>query len=439
MYLQKLLKVALLLLVCALFNNFLSAQENQEGTSTYYLHCGQLLDVESLNVLENMTVVVEGQRIKGIEKGFTPASDGVEIIDLKEATVMPGWIDLHVHLESQSSPKRYEEGFRMNKADIALRATQYAKRTLMAGFTTVRDVGGSGVNVSLKRAIDRGYVVGPRMFTSEKTIATTGGHGDPTNGLREDLMGRPGPEEGVGNSPDDLREAVRQRYKNGADMIKITATGGVLSVAKDGSGPQFTVEEVKAVVSTAQDYGFHVAAHAHGPEGMRRAIEGGVTSIEHGTLMTEEIMDLMVEKGTWLVPTLLAGQFVAEKAKIPGFYPSVIVPKALEIGPKLQQTFGKAYNKGVKIAFGTDSGVSYHGDNAREFELMVQAGMPAEEAFAAATIHAATVLGQQHELGQIKAGYLADIIAVKGNPLQDISLVYQLQLIMKEGQLYLQP
>ena len=238
---------------------------------------------------------------------------------------------------------------------VALKATQYCERTLMAGFTTVRDLGGSGVNVSLQKAIARDFIRGPRIYTAEKAIATTGGHADPTNGVRFDLKGDPGPAEGVINGVEDAKKAVRQRYKNGADCIKITATGGVLSVAKDGSGPQFTIEEVKAIVETANDYGMVTAAHAHGKEGMRRAVLGGIHSIEHGTYMDEEVMALMVKHGTYYVPTILAGNFVAEKAKIPGFYPDIVVPKALAIGPQIQATFAKAYKYGVKIAFGTDS------------------------------------------------------------------------------------
>ena len=306
----------------------------------------------------------------------------------------------------------------------------------MAGFTTVRDLGGSGVNVSLQSAIDRGYILGPRIYTAEKAIGTTGGHADPTNGLRKDLMGDPGPNEGVVNGPEDARKAVRQRYKNGADLIKITATGGVLSVAKDGQGPQFTEEELEAIVATAKDYGMITAAHAHGDEGMRRAVKAGITSIEHGTLMSEKTMDLMIKMGTWLVPTITAGRAVADSAKIAGYYPEIIVPKALDLGPKIQTTFGKAYKRGVKIAFGTDAGVFKHGKNALEFQYMVEAGMPAMETIQSATMSAAKLLGIEEKLGSIAAGKLADIVAVPGNPLEDITVMMQVNFVMKDGKIF---
>lgn len=420
----------LLLGLFSLFSTFLGAQQT-------YIYCGNLIDGIGNKVQKEMTIIVEGKKIVAVKKGYaqTPVS-ATQFIDLKDHTVMPGLMDMHVHIEHQSSKKRYEEGFRLNPTDVALKASTYCKKTLMAGFTTVRDLGGTGVNVSLQKAIALGYIDGPRIFTAEKSLATTGGHADPTNGLRDDLKGDPGPKEGVINSVEDAYKAVRQRYKNGADCIKITATGGVLSVAKDGQGPQFTQEEVNAIVEAANDYGMTTAAHAHGAEGMKRAVLAGITSIEHGTLMTEEVMDLMIKKGTYLVPTIMAGKFVAEKAAIPGFYPDVIVPKALAIGPKIQETFGKAYKRGVKIAFGTDCGVSIHGENAKEFIYMTEAGMPAMEAIKAATINAAQLLGIDEELGAIESGKLADIIAVKDNPIQNIKTMLDVKFVMKEGQVF---
>lgn len=321
------------------------------------IHCGNLIDGKSRSVQRQMAVNVEGDRIVAVEKGFTTGNTGEVVIDFSAKTVLPGLIDLHVHLESETHKDQALQRFTLNEADIAFRSAVYARKTLMAGFTTVRDLGGSGVNIALRNAVNQSLVFGPRIFTAGKSLATTGVHADPTNGYRKDLMGNPGPREGVINSPEEARQAVRQRYKDGADLIKITATGGVLSIAADGSGPQFTESELTAIISTARDYGMHVAAHAHGAEGMKRAVKAGVTTIEHGTKMTGEVMDLMKERGTYYVPTIAAGTFVAEQAKISGYYHPLVVPKALEIGPMIQETFTKAYRRAVKIAFGTDAGV----------------------------------------------------------------------------------
>lgn len=400
------------------------------------IHCGNLIDGKSNEVQAQMTVVIEGNKIVSVQKGFTAPAAGEKLLDLSRKTVMPGLIDMHVHLESETNKDQNLQRFTSNEADVAFRSTVFAKRTLMAGFTTVRDLGGSGVNISLRNAINQGLVVGPRVVTAGKSIATTGGHADPTNGYRKDLMGDPGPKEGVINSPEDARQAVRQRYKDGADMIKITATGGVLSIAKDGSGPQFTDEELKAIIETAKDYGMHTAAHAHGAEGMKRAVLAGITTIEHGTKMTPEVMDLMKQKGTYYVPTITAGKFVAEKAKEPGYYHPLVVPKALEIGPQIQKTFGEAYKRGVKIAFGTDAGVFPHGENGKEFIYMVEAGMPAMEAIKAATVVPAGILGMSDKIGTLEAGKLADLIAVDDNPLKNIGVMTSVSFVMKDGVVY---
>lgn len=404
-----------------------------------YLHCGKLIDTKSGKVLTNQTIIVSENKILSVEKGFlTPKNELDKVIDLKDKTVLPGLIDMHVHIESESNPKKYIERFTDNEADIAFKSTVFAKATLMAGFTTVRDLGGTGVNISLRNAINRGEIVGPRIFTSGKSIATTGGHADPTNGMKKELMGDPGPKEGVVNGIEDARKAVRQRYKDGADVIKITATGGVLSVAKSGQNPQFTLEEIQEICKTAKDYGMTIAAHAHGDEGMQRAILGGVTTIEHGTMMSEETMELMKTHNTYYVPTITAGKEVAEKAMIKGFYPELVVPKALEIGPKIQETFAKAYKKGVKIAFGTDAGVFKHGDNGKEFGYMVEAGMPAMEAIQSATVTSAKILSIDNELGEIKAGFIADVIAVNDDPTETIKTLENVVFVMKEGIVYKQ-
>ena len=401
-----------------------------------FLHCGQLIDVEHLKVLKEKTIVVEGNKIVEVVDGYAKAGPNDKTVDLKNSTVMPGLMDMHVHVETETSPNRYLDGFTQNDADVAYGAMRLAERDLMAGFTSVRDLGGSGVNIALKKAIQKGFVVGPRIYTAGKSIATTGGHADPTNNYRKDLMGDPGPKEGVINGPEDAYKAVRQRYKEGSDVIKITASGGVLSMSANGENPQFTEEEVRAIVSAAKDYGFKVAAHCHGVEAMKRAIRGGVSSIEHGTLMDESVFPLMKQYGTYLVPTIIAGRSAADSAKIPGYYPPMVTKKALEIGPKVQATFAKAYKAGVKIAFGTDAGVYAHGKNWIEFRYMVEAGMPIIESIQAATWNAADLMGTQAILGSIEKNKLADIIAVPGDLTKNIELMGQVQFVMKDGVVY---
>lgn len=403
-----------------------------------FIHCGKLIDPANSRTETEMTIVVEKGKVVSVDKGYTKPGTGETAIDLKNQTVMPGLIDMHVHLELETRRGNVADKFILNPADIAFGSTTYAKVTLMAGFTTVRDLGGSGVNTALRNAINRGNIVGPRIFTAGKSIATTGGHADPTNGYRKDLMGDPGPNDGVINGPEEAYQAVRQRYKDGSDCIKITATGGVLSQAKDGANAQFTEEEVKAVVAAAKDYGFKVAAHAHGAEGIKRAIRGGVNSIEHGTFMDDEAMALAKQYGTYLVPTITAGKSVADSAKITGYYTEIVTPKALATGPQIQATFAKAWKAGVKIAFGTDAGVFAHGKNWLEFVYMTEAGMPAMEALRSATVHAADLLGQSAFLGSLQPGKFADIIAVQGDPLTDIKVMEKVSFVMKEGKVFKQ-
>lgn len=421
--------ISLLILVL-----FLGIQ-NIHGQTTY-IHCGKLIDGTGDEIKTEMTIILKESKIKAIEKGYSSIPDDAQLIDLKDKTVLPGLIDMHVHLESQTSPDNYIKQFTLNDADIAFNSVDYAKKTLMAGFTTVRDVGGTGVNISLRDAINAGEVIGPQIFTSGISLATTGGHADPTNGWKDQIEGDPGPKEGVINGAADARKAVRQRYKNGADLIKITATGGVLSLAKSGTAPQFKMDELKAIVSTANDIGYHVAAHAHGVEGMQRAIKAGIKTIEHGTYMDKETMRLMKKHGTYLVPTITAGKSVADSAKIPGYYPEVVRPKALKIGPLIQDTFAEAYKSGVNIAFGTDAGVFAHGKNALEFGYMVEAGMPPMEAIKSATVIAADILGIEDRVGSIEEGKTADIIAVPKNPLEDISTLENVTFVMKQGKIY---
>jgi len=402
------------------------------------LHVGNLLDTSNGEISKAVTIRIFENKITEVTKGYATPKKNDEVVNLKQSYVLPGFMDMHVHLAQEYLPKA-ERQSKVEPEFRTLFAANAASKTLMAGFTSVRNLGDGGMEtISLREAIKQGLAIGPRIFTSGKTIATTGGHGDPTNGMSKDKYVPPTPEEGVIDSPQDAKKAVRQRYKDGTDGIKITATGGVLSVAKSGENPQFTDEELRAIVTTANDYGLWTAAHAHGKEGMKRAVLAGINSIEHGTYMDQEVMDLMKAKGTYYVPTIMAGDWVAEKAKIPNFFPALVKPKAEKIGPQIQSTFSQAYKAGVKIAFGTDSGVSAHGDNWQEFILMTNAGMTNKDALKSATIETAKLLNMEEMLGQIKPGMLADIIAVKKNPIQDISAVENVSFVMKDGVIYKQ-
>ena len=410
---------------------------SQSVSAQTVIHAGRLINGRDGEVQEKMSILIEDGKIKEVQPGFVEADDSSQLIDLSEHTVMPGLMDMHTHLMMQHHKKVYSDKFFMNESDFALRSTVYAKRTLMAGFTTVRDLGDNGINsVSLRKAIDEGWIVGPRIFTAGKSLATTGGHADPTNGQKGIFKQDAGPILGVVNGVADARKAVRQRYKDGADLIKLTATGGVLSLAASGQNPQFTKEELEMIVQIAKDYEMTVAVHAHGAEGMKRAVLAGVDSIEHGTFMTPEIMRLMKERGTYLVPTISAGIWVGEKAEEEDYFPAVVRPKAREIGPVILKTFARAYKAGVPIAFGTDSAVTPHGDNAREFELMVVGGMTPMEAIQSATVQAAKLLKIDDRLGTIEQGMVADIVAVKGDPLDDIKIMRDIRFVMKNGVVY---
>ena len=401
--------------------------------------CGTLIDAVGDQPRKEMTVVVEGQRISAVQPGYVAAATGDTVIDLKSDTVTPGWIDCHVHLDSQQSPQSYTEGFFMNPADYALRSTVYAKRTLLAGFPTVRNVGDTDYDtVALRDAINKGWVEGPRIFTAGTALGTTGSHSDPTNGYSDRIMEAfPAPQ--IFNGPDGARAAVREHYKHRVDLIKVMATAGVLSLEAHSDAPQADLDELKAVVQTAHEYGFKVAVHAHGTEGIRRAVEAGVDSIEHGTYLTDDIMAVMKQRGIYYVPTLSAGRFVSEKAKVPGFLPDIVVPKALQIGPTITTTFQRAYRAGVKIALGTDQGVAPHGENAKEFIYMVEAGMPPMTALKCGTIEGARLIGDDKDIGSVEPGKYADLVGVPGDPLADITRVMHVNFVMKAGAVVRQP
>lgn len=401
------------------------------------IHCGAVIDGVSGSRAGQSTIVVSDGRIDSLAEGRAVAAPGDTEVELGNSTCMPGLMDMHLHLTSEQSPDRYIDSFRKDPADYAYASVPYARRTLMAGFTTVRNLGSShNLDLALRDAINAGHIVGPRILAAGKSLATTGGHADPTNGRNMALRGDPGPKDGVVNGVDDARKAVRQRYKDGADLIKITATGGVLSQAKSGQNPQFTDVELRAIIETAADYGFTVAAHAHGSEGMKRAIRAGITSIEHGTYVDREAIRLMKKMGTWFVPTISAGMFVAGKAEVPGYFSEIVRPKAAEIGPLIQGSFARAYKGGVNIAFGTDCGVCPHGSNWKEFVYMVEAGMSPMEAIVSATMGGARLIGRDADLGSLAPGKIADVVAVAGNPLDDISQMENVVFVMKQGVVY---
>jgi len=399
------------------------------------IYSSDYIDVNTGKVITNKSITVDKGIIETIDSGFIEITSNDKLIDLRGYTLMPGLMDMHVHF-GQEYRSKSERPVKIERETSAILANKHALTTLKSGFTTVRQVGDSGlIAISLRNLINSGEVVGPRIFTSGKSIATTGGHADPTNGKDSDSYEYPVAEDGVINGPYDAYTAVRQRYKDGADGIKLTVTGGVLSVAKSGDNPQFTEEEVIAVVNAAKDYGMWVAVHAHGSEGMKRAVIAGVNSVEHGTFMTEEVMDLMINKGTYYVPTISAGEFVAEKAKINNYFPEIVRPKAASVGPQIGNTFNKAYKRGVKIAFGTDAGVQPHGTNWKEFVYMVKFGMPPMETIQSATINTAKLLKIDSILGSIEVGKMADIIAIDGNPIEDINTMENVVFVMKEGEL----
>ena len=358
------------------------------------------------------------------------------IVDLRDSFVLPGLIDSHVHLTGQQNPNARLEAVTQSDVDQAFVGARFARRTLMAGFTTVADLGATNQTIfALRDAVRRGDVAGPRIIASGESVSVHGGHGD-INGYREDVMHLLS-NESICSGPDDCMRAVRLQVRSGADIIKITATGGVLSNTAAGLGQQFSDEELAAIVGAAHRMGRQVTAHAHGVDGINAFLRAGGDSIEHGTYLDDESIRLFRREGTYLVPTLLAGDFVGRIASGPNnFFTPAQTAKALEAGPKMLDMVRRAHAGGVRIAFGTDSGVSAHGDNAQEFALLVRAGMTPLETIQAATVNAAAHLRISQDAGRISAGMPADLIAVTGDPLTDVTELERVRFVMRGGVVY---
>ena len=410
-------------------------QAAEHAGQTVFVHAGRLLaDPATGSVTTDKTLVIVDGRVREIRDGFV-SGDG-PVIDLRDSFVLPGLIDSHVHLTSQQGPTSRIDRFTRSSADAAMAGAAFARRTLEAGFTTVADLGADPEAIlALRNGIARGDVPGPRILASAGGISPHGGHGD-ANGVRADLVPHMrGP--GVCSGADDCRRAVRERVRDGADVIKITATGGVLSDTAAGLGQQFSQAELEAIVETAHFMGRRVTAHAHGADGINSFLAAGGDSIEHGTYLDAQSIRLMRANGAWLVPTLLAGDFVAREAARPEtFFTPNQREKALQAGPLMLEMARRAHEAGVRIAFGTDSGVSAHGDNAQEFALLVRAGLTPLEAIQAATVGAAEHLQIQHEVGRLAPGMAADLIAVRGDPLSDVTTLERVSFVMRDGRVY---
>lgn len=399
------------------------------------IRAGRLIDVVSGTVLTNQIILIDSNKIIDVGPSVKIPADA-EVIDLGNSTVLPGLIDCHTHLTMQPGDNYYEDIFRKTPIDYAVVAHIYAKRTLDAGFTMCRDVGADAlIDVSLRNAINEGLIPGPRMLVSTFAIGATGGHVDLT-GFSPDIDWKTNKDfTGVADGVDEIRKRVRMNVKFGADWIKVMASGGVLSEEENAGGTQYSLEELKAVVDEAHRWGRKVAAHAHGTEAIKLAIEAGVTSIEHGSLLDDEGIRMMKEKGVWLVADIYNDDYILAEYARKG-YPEKIMNKERMIGKLQRENFQKAVKAGVKIAFGTDAGVYPHGWNAKQFYHMVKYGLTPMQAIQSATINAADLLDWKDKTGSITKEKFADIIAVDGNPLEDVTILEHVKFVMKEGVVY---
>ena len=433
-------KLALIVATALLAATAAQAQQAPAGAAlsaeqpTTFVQVGRLLaDPASGRVLRDKTLVIRGNQIVEIRDGFV--GEG-EVVDLRGAFVLPGLIDSHVHLTGQQSPTSRMEEVTQSNAAQAMVGARYARRTLNAGFTTVADLGASNEAIfALRDAVRRGDVPGPRIIASGSAVSVHGGHGD-ANGYRDDILHLMSPES-VCSGVEDCMRAVRLQVRSGADIIKITATGGVLSNTAAGLAQQFSEDELAAIVASAHRMGRQVTAHAHGGDGINAFLKAGGDSIEHGTYLDEESMRLFKTHNAWLVPTLMAGDYVARVAASPdNFFTPAQTAKALEAGPKMLDMARRARAGGVRIAFGTDTGVSAHGDNAQEFALLVRAGLTPLEAIQSATVGAAEHLKISNEAGRLAPGMPADLIAVSGDPLSDVTELERVRFVMKSGRVF---
>lgn len=406
-------------------------------SNTQVIHAGSLLSIPGKAPVKNQTLVITDGVITAIKKGFVKPkeiSKNATLIDLSSSFVLPGLMDMHVHLQGEFSPKNDSEKLRMSDADKLVKSAYFAKKTLMAGFTTVRDLGGSPEqSFALRDGIKKGYLDGPRIIAAGSNVAVTGGHGD-VDGMSPDLLDMHTAQT-ICDGPYDCRRATRRAIKYGADVIKITSTGGVLSDTNTGTGQQMADDELTEVVNAAHALGRKVASHAHAATGINAALRAGVDSIEHGSYANEESIKLFKQTGAYLVPTLMAGDTVVGMAKNSDFMSPVIAAKAIRVGGDMITNFKRSVNAGVKIAYGTDSGVSRHGNNAREAVLMYQTGMKPNEIIKSATINAADLIGKSDSLGTLEIGKIADIIAVDNSPLKNIEALLDVDFVMKSGRI----